>query len=81
MGRILFWLLVALAAYIGYRWWRIKQQAAAVRGAAGPAKVESMVRCDVCGLNLPQSEAIGAANRWYCSEEHRRRAARDRSEA
>lgn len=80
MGRILFWLLLALAAYIGYRWLRVKQQPREVRGAGGPDRVETMVRCDVCGLNLPQSEAIGAADRWYCSEEHRSRAARGSGE-
>ncbi len=77
MSRILFWLLLALAAYIGYRWWRIKQQATAAGGGPQRAKVETMVRCDACGLNVPQSEAIAAGGRWYCCEEHR--AARGKS--
>ena len=79
MGRILFWLLLALVAYLGYRWWRIKQRPTVGRDAAERAQVETMVRCEVCGLNLPRSEALAAADRWYCSEEHRARA--DRSEA
>jgi hypothetical protein len=37
-----------------------------------------MVRCESCGLNLPQSEALpgtdAAAGRWYCCEAHRREA-------
>ncbi len=72
MGRILFWLLFALAAYMGYRWWRIRQHAEAVRDSSGRVKVESMVRCEVCGLNLPQSDAVAAGGHWYCGEEHRR---------
>lgn len=74
MGRILFWLLLGLVAYISYRWWRIKQLGAS--GAAGARRklqAETMVRCEVCGLNVPQSDAVGAAGRWYCGEDHRRR--------
>ncbi len=38
----------------------------------GEAKVEDMVRCHVCGVNLPRSEAILSRGRFYCGEEHRR---------
>ncbi len=38
---------------------------------AGEAKVEDMVRCHVCGVNLPRSEAIMSRGRFYCGEEHR----------
>ena len=32
-----------------------------------------MVRCARCGLHLPRDEALpGAADGFYCSEEHRR---------
>jgi len=74
MGRILFWLLLAAAAYLGYRWWRIKQQQVVSRDATDRPLVETMVRCEVCGLALPQSEALRAGERWYCGDEHRRRA-------
>jgi uncharacterized protein len=80
MGRILFFLLLALAAYIGWRLWRV-QQARPGRDASSESRArarggEAMVRCEVCGLNVPQSEALPApdsdAQRWYCCEEHRR---------
>lgn len=74
MGRILFWLLLALVAYLGYRWWRVKR-ASLQRSASEPAQVEAMVRCAACGLNLPQSEALATDGQWFCSEEHRRRGA------
>ncbi len=38
----------------------------------GEPKVEDMVRCHVCGVNLPRSEAILSRGRFYCGEEHRR---------
>ena len=34
-------------------------------------KVEDMVRCQVCGVNLPRSEAILSRGRIYCCDEHR----------
>jgi hypothetical protein len=41
-----------------------------------------MVKCEVCGLNLPQSDALAAPGadpkRWFCCEEHRRQAAAGR---
>lgn len=75
MGRILFFVLLGIAAYVVYRWWRVAQrveQRRAETTAKEPS--EPMVRCDVCGLNLPQSEALAVQGRWYCSEDHRRRA-------
>jgi uncharacterized protein len=32
---------------------------------------EQMVPCAHCRVNLPRSEAIEVAGRFYCSEEHR----------
>lgn len=33
---------------------------------------EDMVRCKVCGVNLPRSEALLSKGQFYCSDEHRR---------
>jgi uncharacterized protein len=78
MGRIVFFVLLALAVYVGWRLWRARQSADAGR-AGGPQReraAEAMVRCEVCGLNLPQSDALAAPGteprRWYCCEAHRR---------
>jgi len=35
--------------------------------------IEDMVRCRVCGVNLPRSEALLSRGRFYCGEEHRGR--------
>lgn len=78
MSRILFFVLLALAIYIGWRYWRVRQSIASRAGArrAGESSPETMVRCDLCGLNLPQSEALASPAaqpaRWYCCEDHRR---------
>jgi uncharacterized protein len=34
---------------------------------------EDMVRCQVCGVNLPRSEALMSRGRFYCCDEHRRK--------
>jgi uncharacterized protein len=72
MGRILFFLLLAIALYVGYRLWRAgPKRAAGQRTSEAGDAAEPMVRCDHCGLNLPQSEAVGEAGRWFCSDAHR----------
>ncbi len=34
---------------------------------------EDMVRCQVCQVNLPRSEALLSQGRFYCCDEHLRR--------
>lgn len=74
MGRILFFVLLGLAAYIGWRWMRIKQlgpQARPPTPPSPPGSPETMVRCSQCGLHLPRSEAQASAGKFYCCEDHR----------
>jgi uncharacterized protein len=77
MGRILFWLVIGVLAYALYRWWTVRQQlqrkGTSARSVPGG---ERMVQCDVCGLNVPRSEALTDGTRTYCCEEHRSRAGR-----
>jgi uncharacterized protein len=43
-------------------------------GAAKPPQAKSpedMVRCQVCGVNLPRSEAMMSHGRFYCCDQHR----------
>jgi uncharacterized protein len=41
--------------------------------SAGKHKAaEDMVRCHVCGVNLPRSEALMSQGRFYCCDEHRK---------
>lgn len=41
-------------------------------GRGKKTTVEDMVRCQVCGVNLPRSEAILSRGRIYCCDEHRK---------
>ena len=36
---------------------------------------EDMVRCEVCKVNLPRSEALLSRGKFYCCDEHRQRGA------
>lgn len=43
-------------------------------GAAKPPQAkgpEDMVRCEVCGVNLPRSEAVMSRDHFYCCDQHR----------
>ena len=75
MARLLFWILLAAAAYVVAR---SLSRPAVGRSPGGPGghdrPPETMVRCAACGLNVPQSEAHALDGRWYCSREHLERA-------
>lgn len=74
MGRILFFVLLGLAAYIAWRWVRVKQlgsQAGAPTRQPPAGDPEQMVRCSQCGVHLPRSEALTSGGEFYCCEEHR----------
>ncbi len=74
MARLLFWILLAAAAYLAAR----SLSRPAVRSPGRPGghdrPPEAMVSCAACGLNVPQSEAHALEGRWYCSREHLERA-------
>ena len=70
MGRLLFWILLGGIAYAVIKGW----MQGGARGGPGPVPgkgdAESIVRCEACGLNVPESDAFSRAGRWYCSREH-----------
>jgi uncharacterized protein len=65
-------LLVIAAAYLLWRNARLarrKDQAAAAPPTKSP---QDMVRCPVCAVHLPRSDAVaGPDGTLYCSQEHR----------
>ena len=69
MSKLLLFILLAVAAYLLLR----KRRAAKRPAVARPAvpSPEAMVKCAVCGLNIPASESLQADGRHYCGEEHR----------
>lgn len=73
MGRILFFVLLAVAAYAAWVWVRRSAPPRIDRRTPGNDAPQAMVGCAHCGLHLPRHEALPAGERFYCCEEHRRR--------
>ncbi|NWG86083.1 MAG: hypothetical protein HXY26_00980 [Hydrogenophilaceae bacterium] len=68
MLKLLIWLAVGLLAVF---WFRAAKRKQVAPPSERPPEVENMVRCQVCGVNLPRSEAIMSRGRFYCSPEHK----------
>jgi len=66
MARLL--LLLALGVLAALVWRSLSRSG--IRPAPTAPRSEDMVRCERCGLNLPQSDAVSERGRWYCSREH-----------
>jgi hypothetical protein len=69
--RLIFLLGIAWLAYLGLRSLLRNGQGTPPAGPAG-RRPEQMVRCQVCGLNLPASEALPVTGGWACCAEHAR---------
>ena len=71
MGRILFFLLLAIVIYMV---WRSMQRRD--KGPSSPGTdqrtPQAMVSCATCGLHVPRQEALLLGDRFFCCEEHRR---------
>lgn len=67
MGKLLFWLIVGLVIWLVAKGLARKR----VQANRPVAEVEDMVRCTVCGVNLPRSEALLSRGRFYCGQAHR----------
>lgn len=71
MSRILFFLLLALLVWFLFFKKKSAGRGEQESGSRGVPPVESMVQCAVCGLRLPEGEAIAEGGRHFCSVEHR----------
>ena len=74
MGRILFWVLLAVAAWIGWRLWQSNRRLQSKHDAASAKQAvegEVLVACSRCGVRLPKSAAIADGDAFYCSPQHR----------
>ena len=70
------YLVLFAVLYVAYLVWRNNRvREIGERREQQPRQPQPMVSCPVCGLHLPQADAVaGARGVYYCSEEHRRRA-------
>jgi len=69
LGKLLFILVLAVAAYL------VVRGIARFGGKVEPQKPkadEDMVRCRHCGLHLPRGESFMGGDNFYCCEEHRK---------
>lgn len=71
MGKIITVVLLVIVGVYLFR--RMASKRAEELGKPPETKAaEDMVRCKVCGVNLPRSEAVLSKGRFYCCDEHRR---------
>jgi uncharacterized protein len=72
-------IIVLLAVALGIWLWRNgrvdhrKERKNAAENAAKEAQKrlpQNMVRCDVCGLHLPEADALRSPQGVYCSQQH-----------
>ncbi len=69
------YLVVLAVLMIAFWLWRSGRDAgradapAAPKKTAAPPRLE-MVRCQTCGVHLPETEAVRANAAYYCSVEH-----------
>jgi uncharacterized protein len=74
MGKLLFWILVAVAIFGFARFTSLVQRRQDLaRKAADERALEQteMLQCDHCGVYFPADEAVRRGGRVFCSPEHR----------
>lgn len=72
-------LLILLLAVLGGVWlWKRGRRLERSQQAKPPRprsrEVQSMLSCPVCGVHLPQTDAVAGQRGSYCSAAHRRQA-------
>ena len=81
MAKLFSWVLLIAVGYLVYQFIVLgKRKQDAVRDRAKPEAgstdgkapgEELMLRCDHCGVHIPASEVVRAADKHYCSIAHR----------
>jgi uncharacterized protein len=77
VAKFLLVIAVFIVVYLFLRSYRGRVEAAPPPPAAAK-QGEDMVRCLVCGVHLPKSEAVTSRGEIYCSKEHLHLADRER---
>jgi hypothetical protein len=67
MGRIIFFVILALLGYLLFRS-LTKGRDPAISKDPPPASVDSMVACARCGVNIPKGSAQQTDQGWRCQE-------------
>ncbi len=64
--------IVLIAVYV----WRANRRAERrppAQTPAEPSSIQDMVRCPVCAVHLPSTDAVAGQRGRYCSAEHRQK--------
>lgn len=69
MARLFLILIIVLVAIL---LWRSLHKNVKSQPRTQGRKTLTMIRCDYCGLHVPEKTALLRQGRRYCSEEHRR---------
>ncbi|WP_295955826.1 PP0621 family protein [Rhodoferax sp.] len=67
-------LIVLLAVLLGVWLWRSRRVQDKRPTTAPPKVLQNMVPCQVCGVLLPQNEAVTTPHGVYCGPAHRKQA-------
>lgn len=71
MGRLLFFVLLAVVAWAAWRLWQGPRRVDAARQERPPAADEVLVECQMCGVRLPKTEALSQHGKFFCCAQHR----------
>ena len=66
--RLLFWIAIICAAV--WVWRRYISAPKAARQSTRQQDAAPMVRCDHCGVHVPQAKALKQDQHWFCSQTH-----------
>ena len=65
-------LLIALVVWLLLRMIKNWANRASLAQKTDKEQIETVVRCQHCGLHIPKHEALESDNKYYCSQEHLR---------
>ena len=71
MGRVIFLLIIAFLIYLLFKGFLRAQTRRGEQARDESTKVEDMVACARCGVNLPKSEARNEGALFYCRDNPR----------
>lgn len=78
MGRILFWVILAIVLYVAFAFARGRRSSRVSNSKQQDGKksrfMSAMIECPECGAYFPEEEAVLGDGKAYCSERCRKKA-------
>jgi hypothetical protein len=73
LTKLLLFIAVALGIFVAFGYVRRNARLRREQAERAATPAEGMVSCSLCGLNVPRSEAVQQAGRYFCCDDHRQR--------